>query len=198
MEWHRRRARSLQQRGGLSSRRLVEEQQQEGPTGPAGPVLASPVASDTGSRRRPLHPHRHTAANPSCHADSHPRCFADPGVLQESASKDLLLAIAMITVAQTSGCHHHATPSQPVAAGQVLEVEGLVELAVDPVPDAPQPREVVTALFGRGHVLIVPWARETSRPTESPVRRRIASCIELIRANGGASFGKPPARSTSK
>ena len=44
----------------------MEEQQQEGPTGPAGPVLASPVASDTGSRRRPLHPHRHTAANPSC------------------------------------------------------------------------------------------------------------------------------------
>ena len=59
----------------------------------------------------------------------------------------------MITVAQTSGCHHHATPSQPIAAGQVLQIEGLVELAVDPVPDAPQPREVVTALFGRGHAL---------------------------------------------
>ena len=103
----------------------------------------------------------------------------------------------MITVAQTSGCHHHATPSQPVAASQVLQVEGLVELAVDPVPDASQPREVVMALFGRGHALNVPWARETSRPTESPVRRRIASCIELIRANGGASSDKPPARSTS-
>ncbi len=83
-----------------------------------------------------------------------------------------------------------------LAAGQALQVEGLVELAVDPVPDAPQPREAVTALFGRGHALIVPWARETSRPTESPVRLRIASCIELIRANAGASVDKPPARST--